>query len=100
MAVKSRSRSSVWKLLQFTVRFLGLNGLIAAAVGAVLWQAIGYEEAGLIVIIAGGSAVALALLAEVRGLAGAVASHRGVAGANVFLQVALASALVIGGKPP
>jgi hypothetical protein len=98
MAVKSRSRSSVWKVLQFLVRFLGLNGLVAIAVGAVLWFALGHERAGLIVVIAGCSAVGLLLLIEIRGMAGAVASHRGAAAFNVFLQVALASALVVGGN--
>jgi hypothetical protein len=98
MAVKTRGRSSVLGFLQFVVRFLGLNGLVAAAIGAVMWFALDYEEVGQIVVIAGGSAAALALLVELPGLLFATASHRGAAGINVVLQVSLASVLVIGGN--
>jgi len=73
MALKSRKQSFIWtilKFLLFVVRFLGMNGLIAAAVGLILWQAFDFEEAGPIVVMSGLGAVALALLVEVRGLAG------------------------------
>ena len=96
MAVKSRTGSSVLRFLQFVVRFLGLNGVIVAAVGLVLLFALNQGAIGEILIIAGGAAAALALIVEMRGLATAVASHRGAAGLNVFIQVALAVALVFG----
>jgi hypothetical protein len=98
MAIKSRTRSTAWKAVHFLIRFLGLNGLVAVAIGLVLWHGLGYERAGLIVAIAGAVAVVVALLGEVRGVAESVVSHRGAAGINVLLQVALASVLVIGGN--
>jgi hypothetical protein len=87
---------SFLKFVQFVLRFLGLNGLIAVVVGVVLWLALGYELAGLIVLMAGAAGIALALLGELHGLVRAVASHRGAMGANVALQITLAAALVIG----
>ena len=96
MAVKSER--STWRIVHFLVRLIGLNGLVAVAVGMALWHGLGYEEAGIIVAIVGGSCVALALIAEVRGMAGAVASQRGAAGVNVFVQIALASVLVVAGN--
>src|SRR5262245_28485638 len=98
MALKSRSSFSFLRTLQFLLRFLGLNGLVVAAVGLAMWLAFGYEEEGQIVAIAGGAAVALALLAELPGMLFAAASHRGVAGIHVFFQVALAVALVVAGN--
>jgi hypothetical protein len=86
------------RLVQFLVRWLALNGLVAVAVGLVMWFAFDFETAGPIVVMAGAAAVALGLLAEVRGLTRAVASHRGAAGFNSLLQILLAAALVIGGN--
>ena len=86
MAVKSRNAFSFWQAVRFLLRFIGLNGLVAVAVGSVLWFALNQEYIGMIVVLSGGSAVGLALLGEVSGLAGAVASHRGWAGVNVFLE--------------
>ncbi|MBI2805630.1 MAG: hypothetical protein HYX68_11690 [Planctomycetes bacterium] len=98
MAVKTRKAASVWALLHFVVRFLGLNAVVAIAVGAFLWQALDLEAAGMIVIIAGASVVALALLAEIRGVTQTVFSRRGAAGINGVLQIALATALFVGGN--
>ena len=54
------------------------------------------EKIGLWLLYASTAAVGLALLFEVRGLTKAVASHRGLFGVNVLLQITLALALVIG----
>ncbi|MBI1829840.1 MAG: hypothetical protein HYR84_00150 [Planctomycetes bacterium] len=94
MAVNSESSSFV-NALHFVTRWIGLTGLANAAVGLVLWFALGYEDVGSIVVIAGAAAVGLAVLGELRGLAGAVASQRGAAGVNVLLQIGLAVFLVV-----
>ncbi|MBM3993694.1 MAG: hypothetical protein FJ303_06015 [Planctomycetes bacterium] len=94
MAVTTESTSFV-NALHFIARWIGLNGLVAVAVGLMLWFPLGYENVGSIVVIAGASAVGLALLGEVRGVAGAVASQRGAAGVNVLLQIAFAVFLVV-----
>lgn len=96
MALTSRKRSTFGQWLQFLLRFVGLNGLVAIAAGAFLWQGLGLGFAGAIVAGAGACAVALALLGEIRGMMEAAFSHRGAAGANVAVQVLLASALVVG----
>src|ERR1043165_952096 len=98
MAVKTRKRFSLWGFLHFVARFLGLTGLVAAAVGAVAWFAFGYEFAGQIVVGSAAAAIVLAILAEIRGLWQVVISPRGAAGLNVLLQVGLATALVVGGN--
>src|SRR6202030_2379535 len=57
MAMTSQKRSGFGQLLQFLLRFLGLNGLVAAAVGAFLWYGLDFKIVGLIVGIAGICAV-------------------------------------------
>lgn len=94
MAVKSRS--SIWQQLHLLARLIGVTGLAAALVGWFIWGPLGQEEIGLIVLCSSAGAVGLALLFEVRGITQAVASHRGLFGFNVILQVALALALVVG----
>src|SRR5207244_3256062 len=91
-------RSSFGQSLHFLLRFLGLNGLVALAVGAFLWLSLDLQFAGMIVMIAGAAAVCLALMGEMRGMAQATFSHRGVAGVNVLLQIGMATALLIGGN--
>ena len=89
-------RSSFWQFLHFLLRFIGLNGLVAVAVAAFLWQALDMPSEATVVGIAGLSAIGLALLGEMRGLMQATMSHRGAAGLNVVLQVLLATVLVVG----
>lgn len=90
MALNARPRWHFW------VRLFGLTGLFAGIVGLVLWVGLGFDEAGPIVALSGAAAVALTLLVEVRGLVALAASRRGAVGLNVFVQVALATALLIG----
>lgn len=98
MAMKTRKAPSTGHMLHFLLRFIGLNGLVAVAVGASLWQALDYQMIGSIVALAGLGAIGLALLGEMRGLADATFSHRGAAGINVVAQITLATALVVGGN--
>jgi hypothetical protein len=109
-----RSRNSFWQQIHLLTRLIGVTGLAAAPIGLFFWGLLGEvsfgpyavgektlgpftgEEIGLMVLYASAAAVGLALLFEVRGLTKAVASHRGLFGVNVLLQIALALALVIG----
>jgi hypothetical protein len=112
MALKSRN--SFWQQLHLLARLVGVTGLAVALCGCFIWGVLGQssfgpyfvgelsighytgKEIGLIVLYVSAGAVGLALLFEVRGLTKAVASHRGLFGINVLLQIALALALVIG----
>ncbi len=96
MAVKKRG--SFLQFLHFLLRFIGLNGLVAVAVGAFIWQVFDEQHLGVMVAASGGCAIALALLGEVHGLALAIFSNRGFAGINGLFQVAMAAALFIGGN--
>jgi hypothetical protein len=95
MAVKSR-KSSFWQSVHFLARFFGLSGALAACVGAFIWQILGNEEIGSIVVTLGLSAVAFGLLFELRGVAKTVSSRRGAFGLNVVLQIVVLMALVVG----
>ncbi len=109
-----RSRNSFWQQIHLLTRLIGVSGLAAAPIGLFFWGLLGdlsfgpyaaFEktlgpftgaEIGLTMLYASAGAVGLALLFEIRGLTKAVASHRGLFGFNVLLQIALALALVIG----
>jgi hypothetical protein len=93
MAVKRFT--SFLQLLHLFVRFLGLTGLFAAVVGGFLWLILEKERLGMIAAIAGGAAVLLALLFEIKPLVQGMASRRGAFGFNVFFQIALAVAVVV-----
>ncbi len=95
MALKSRFSG-----LHLLFRMLGLTGLIVLVVALVLWKALPAEHEELILKIGYGAAaaVALALLVEIRGVAGLFGSRRAALGSNVLLQVLLALVLVGGGN--
>jgi hypothetical protein len=79
------------------LRLLGLLGLVIGSAGLGLYAAVPeYNDYALLIAAAGGGAVLLALLFEVRGLVGLVLSRRGAVGASVALQLALAVALLAG----
>ncbi len=98
MAMKTHKRSGFGQVMQFLLRFLGLNGLVAVAAGAFLWYGLGLLLPALLVGGTGVCMVAVALLAELRGFAETAFSHRGGAGINVVVQITLATALVVGGN--
>lgn len=102
MAIKKRS--AFWSSMHFLLRFLGLNGLVAVAVGLFIWQMLDDDvvqhytglsatELGMYVGIGGLCAIALGMLGEVRGLVQATFSNRGFAGINGMFQIALAAFL-------
>jgi hypothetical protein len=114
MAVKSRN--SIWHTIHLLARLAGVTAITAALCGCFIWgvldkfefgpyeygeQSIGPytgEQIGLVVICVCGAVVGLALLFEVRGIVQGVASHRGLFGFNVLVQIVLAIALVVGGN--
>lgn len=93
MALKSNN--PLWQQLHLLARLIGVTGLVAAVCGWFIWSALALEELGLIVLCSSAVAVALALIFEVRGVAQGIASHRGLFGFNVLLQVGLALAIVV-----
>jgi hypothetical protein len=120
MAIKSRSRGLVWSRFHFLVRFAGLTGVLAMAVGAAMlfrydlltsallenyaWQKsiVMGEGTSRVVQVAvtcldGGAAlVALALLFELLTVTTTLLGRRGAFGFNATLQTLLAVALIVG----
>ena len=88
-----RNSFPIWHLL---LRLAGLTGLMAAAVGLVIWLSLGETFLGKIVFFAGAGLLVLALLGEIGGIFGLLVSRRGAVGVNVALQIVLAGVLVIG----
>ncbi len=78
-------------------RILGLTGLTAGIVTAALCFAVpDYHHEIMLAAAISAGAVVLALLFEIRGLGRLAFSRRGAVGASVALQLALATALVVG----
>jgi hypothetical protein len=92
MALSRQGQAPAWHV---AVRLAGLTGLVAVAVGLVIFAAT-EDEVGLIVAGAGGALAALALLVELKAALALVLSRRGAAGSSVALQVLLAAALLAG----
>jgi hypothetical protein len=88
--------SSIMQFLHFFARLLGLTGVMAALGGAFIWGVLGDQYTGVLVIVAGLIAAALALFFEVRNIAQLMSSRRGAFGINVLLQIVLALAIVVG----
>ena len=88
-----RNAFPIWHLL---LRMAGLTGMIAAAVGLVIWLSLGETWLGQIVLLAGAGLVVLVLLGEIGGIFGLAGSRRGAAGVNVVAQIVLACVLVAG----
>lgn len=105
----------VWSRLHFVVRFLGLTGFLVACVGLVLaglsgllatWDAArdairravsgGPTELGTWLVLVGLVAVVIALLVEALVSLRTAAGRRGAFGFNAVVQVALATALLVG----
>jgi hypothetical protein len=111
-----RRQGYLWSRVHFLIRFLGLTGsllgivgfLVASTAGVAgnakeillqaIQQALAWHEAPLWVwLVAGGTAaVMLALVVEALGILLYAAGRRSAFGFNALLQVALASALVVG----
>lgn len=81
------------------LRLLGLTGAFVAVAAAVVWKIFpdgDVKEQSLYAVYGGLGALAIGLLAELPGIFGMVTSRRGALGTTVFVQVALAIALVVG----
>lgn len=98
---------SFYSGLHMLVRLAGLTGLLAVVVG-IFWKLLFGSEAwagepnrpnpevGMIIALAGGGAVALALVFELRAAWRFFFSGRGAMGSNVLVQVILAMLIVSG----
>src|SRR5262245_57597029 len=97
-------------MFRFLIRFLGLTGLFVAAAGALVLDAEAADwnvtaelageqglvtQIGAILLVAGGTAAVLALLVELLSAMQTSAGRRSALGANVFVQVLLALALLV-----
>ncbi|MSQ96791.1 MAG: hypothetical protein EXR98_19860 [Gemmataceae bacterium] len=91
-----RRASSFWQVLHLLARFLGVTGVMAALAGWFLYSVLKNEYAGILVLVSSAATVTLAVLFEVRGIAGLASSRRGAFGFHVFAQTALMIALVVG----
>ncbi len=106
-----RSPSRIWSLLHFGIRFLGLTGLLVAAVGLVLassqgtldsWNDFlgtyggGNGELIAWLVGAGTAAAGLALLVELLVMLFLTAGRRSALGFNALVQIVLAAILLVG----
>lgn len=113
MALTDKPRNRTWLRLHFLIRLLGITGLLVGGVGLALaflgmdlssWQVVqdslnaGDVRAQVAVgLLAGGAlVVVLALLVEIVAMSRLVAGRRSALGANVVLQITLATALLVG----
>ena len=106
-----RSPSRIWSLLHFGIRFLGLTGLLVAAVGLVLassqgtldsWNDFlgtyggGNGELIAWLVGAGSAAAGLAVLVELLVVLFMTAGRRSALGFNALVQIVLAVILLVG----
>lgn len=93
MALKTRFAG-----LHLLFRLLGLTGLMALIVAAVLWTSLPaeYQDVALKIGYGGAAALLLAFLVEIRGIVGMFGSRRAGLGSNVIVQALLALILVAG----
>jgi len=89
----TRNASSIW---HFFSRLAGLTALVAAIVGAVAWFSFDDKATGLKILIGAGIVFVLSLVPEILGLMRMGSSRRSAVGINVAVQVALATALLVG----
>jgi hypothetical protein len=89
-------RSSALSTLHLLFRLVGLTGVMALFVALVLWSVMPGDELPWQVGMGGAVAVALALLFEIRGVAGLFSSRRAALGSNILVQVILATTLLAG----
>ncbi len=95
MALKQRP-ASYWQTVHFLVRFLGITALMTALAGWFVWGVLDAAYAGGIIVVCSAAVIALALVFEVRDVAGLVSSRRGAFGLHVMVQTGLMIALVVG----
>jgi hypothetical protein len=100
--------NSVVNTFHLLFRLIGLTGLLALVVAVVIWnvvpgdgwQVYGYDLPGAPLAwqigLAAAAAVLLALLFEIRGVAGLFTSRKAALGSNVLVQVILATVLLAG----
>jgi hypothetical protein len=106
----ARAPSLLWSRLHFLLRFLGLTGALAAAVGlvlieprtwqdcldAVLGQVYSTAKVGGYLLACGAALALLALVVEALVIMRVAAGRRSAFGFNAVVQMALAAALLVG----
>ncbi len=91
MAMKPMRRP----VLHLLVRLAGLTGAVIAIGGLFVWLVLRSDSVGIILTIAGAVIAAAALFYDFSGLSGGISARRGAFGLNVFLQIAMAIAVIV-----